>query len=89
METGIPAALYGALAAAIWAAVPPTAVARDREARVVFVGDTGTGDRRAQDVRDSILSTARSAGLSHVFLLGDNIYENGAAEDIERRFINI
>ncbi len=85
----IPAELSVALAAAIWAAALPTAVAQDREARVVFVGDTGTGDRRAQDVRDSILSTARSAGLSHVFLLGDNIYENGAAEDIERRFINI
>ena len=85
----ISAALCGTRAAGLWAGAPPKAVAQDREARVVFVGDTGTGDRRAREVRDSILSTARSAGLSQVFLLGDNIYENGAAEDIERRFINI
>ena len=59
------------------------------DARLVFVGDTGSGDRRARAVRDAILDTVTVAGASHLFLLGDNVYENGEAEHIAPRFVDL
>ena len=59
------------------------------EARMVFVGDTGTGDRRARRVRDAIRDTAAAAGASHLFLLGDNVYPDGEARHIAPRFIDV
>ena len=59
------------------------------EARLVFVGDTGTGNERARAVRDAILGTVEAAGASHLFLLGDNVYENGEAAYIAPRFVDI
>ena len=59
------------------------------EVRMVFVGDTGTGDRRARRVRDAIRDTVAEAGASHLFLLGDNVYDAGEAEHIASRFIDV
>ena len=59
------------------------------EARMVFVGDTGSGDRRARRVRDAIRDTVAAAGASHLFLLGDNVYDNGEAERIAPRFLDV
>ncbi len=63
--------------------------AGQEEARLVFVGDTGSGDRRAGAVRDAILDTVGAAGASHLFLLGDNVYDNGEAEHIAPRFVDL
>ena len=59
------------------------------EARLVFVGDTGAGNDRARAVRDAILGTVEAAGASHLFLLGDNVYENGEAAYIAPRFVDV
>ena len=59
------------------------------EVRMVFVGDTGTGDRRARRVRDAIRDTVARAGASHLFLLGDNVYDSGEAEHIASRFLDV
>lgn len=59
------------------------------EARLVFVGDTGSGDRRARAVRDAIADTVAAAGASHLFLLGDNVYDDGEAEQIAPRFLDV
>lgn len=57
------------------------------EVRVVFVGDTGSGDQRARAVASAIDAAVKSAGASHLFLLGDNVYEHGKAEYITTRFL--
>lgn len=45
-----------------------------RAARLIFVGDTGTGNDIALGIADQIRHQATAVPLSHVFLLGDNIY---------------
>lgn len=52
------------------------------EARLAFVGDTGTGDENQRRVRDQLLQWRPP----QVFLLGDNIYESGARRDFGERF---
>lgn len=59
------------------------------EVRVIFVGDTGTGDHRARRVVAQMRRTAAAEGISRVFLLGDNVYEEGRASDIEPKFLEI
>ena len=59
------------------------------EARFVLVGDTGTGDERARRVAAQIRRTAEAAAVSHVFLLGDNVYERGEARFIESKFLDV
>ena len=59
------------------------------EARLAFAGDTGSGDRRARRVRDAIRDTVAAAGASHLVLLGDNVYEDGAADRIAPRFLDV
>ena len=59
------------------------------EVRVMFVGDTGTGDSRAREVRDAIENTVKTSGASHLFLLGDNVYEEGGADSIKPNFIDV
>ena len=80
------------LAAAAALAVPTTgagAPGSSAEARLLFVGDTGSGDRRARAVRDAIVATVTEAGASHLFLLGDNVYEDGEARQIAPRFVDL
>lgn len=58
-------------------------------ARLIFVGDTGTGDERALGVAAQIRRQASVVPVSHVFLLGDNVYEHGSAGSIATRFLGV
>ena len=58
-------------------------------ARFVFVGDTGTGDDRARGVAAQIRRQADAVPVSHVFLLGDNVYDHGHTESIGDRFLDV
>lgn len=87
------AAIAVAVAAApgVGASLPPPSAPSDGsdEARLVFVGDTGTGDHRARGVAERIRRTAEEEGVSHVFLLGDSVHEEGRDTDIERKFLSV
>ena len=91
--TRLPVAALVAVVSSIIAtdAEIPAGAREDRppEARLAFVGDTGSGNDRARAVRDAILGTVEAAGASHLFLLGDNVYENGEAAHIAPKFIDI
>lgn len=50
------------------------------EERLAFVGDTGTGDRNQMAVRDQL----QRFPVSRVFLVGDNVYDNGERHRIEK-----
>ena len=58
-------------------------------ARFILVGDTGTGDERALGVAAQIRRHAEAVPVSHVFLLGDNVYEHGEARFITRKFLDV
>ena len=60
-----------------------------RAARFIFVGDTGTGDDRARGVAAQIRRQAEAVPVSHVFLLGDNVYEHGHARSIASKFLDV
>lgn len=60
-----------------------------RAARIVFVGDTGTGDDRARGVAEQIRRHAETVTVSHVFLLGDNVYDFEGAQSIADRFLDV
>ncbi len=60
-----------------------------RFARLAFVGDTGTGRARARRVAAAMRLWAESAPLSHVFFVGDNVYEEGDARLIGPRFLDV
>jgi hypothetical protein len=65
----LPAAALAALLAAA-AAAPQTARGAGAAVKVVFIGDSGTGDSHQRAVRDQMVRV----GPSWVFMLGDNIY---------------
>ena len=58
-------------------------------ARLILVGDTGTGDERARRVAGQIARHAEDEAVSHLFLLGDNVYEEGDADLIGPRFLDV
>ncbi len=58
-------------------------------ARFILVGDTGTGDSRAQRIAAEIRRRAEAVAVSHVFLLGDNVYKHGEAQWIAPRFLDV
>ena len=60
-----------------------------RAARFILVGDTGTGDDRALRVAEQIRRRAEAVPVSHVFLLGDNVYEHGSARAIASKFLDV
>ena len=60
-----------------------------RAARFIFVGDTGTGNDRAREVASQIRRQAEAVPVSHVFMLGDNVYEHGHAESIGVKFLDV
>jgi hypothetical protein len=69
-------------ALALLAAAPsPT----EREARVAFLGDTGSGDEHQRRVRDQLLRRAPPL----VFLLGDNVYSEGSAALFRERYDDV
>ncbi len=57
--------------------------------RFMVVGDTGTGDERARRVAAQIARHAEDEVVSHLFLLGDNVYEEGDADLIGPRFLDV
>jgi 3',5'-cyclic AMP phosphodiesterase CpdA len=75
------AALGGAWLVALGAAAQPAS----REARLGFVGDTGTGDAAQKAVAAQMMAWRPS----QVFLLGDNIYDRGSRKYIASRFDNV
>ena len=79
------------LVAGAGGAAPPAAPGQDPApaAHFILVGDTGTGDERARRVAAQIRRTAGNAPVSHVFLLGDNVYEHGEARFIGSRFLSV
>ncbi len=58
-------------------------------ARIVFVGDTGTGYPRAHEVAARMERVAEQVPVSHAFLLGDNIYPHGEIHFIGRKFLDV
>lgn len=78
-------------AAAAAAAVLAAALAggalhgQEREARLAFLGDGGTGNANQRAVRDQILHFP----VSIAFLLGDNIYDRGSKDDIGRKYDDV
>ena len=58
-------------------------------ARFILVGDTGTGDARAQRIAAEIRRRAEAVPVSRVFLLGDNVYEHGEAQSIAPNFLDV
>ncbi len=60
-----------------------------RSVYLAFLGDTGTGNDRQRRVRDQLLSVSRNVSLQSVFLLGDNLYNNGESKYIMPRFVTM
>ena len=58
-------------------------------ARLIFVGDTGTGDDRAGRVAEQISQLAEAVPVSHVFLLGDNVYGYRNPASIYEKFLDV
>src|SRR5438445_382356 len=58
---------------------------QEREARLAFLGDSGTGDANQRAVRDQLLRWP----ISLAFMLGDNIYDRGSKELFGPRFDDI
>jgi hypothetical protein len=69
-----------ALGLTLWLA--GSVLAQEREVRLTFLGDAGTGDSKQILIRDQMLRFR----TSHVFLLGDNIYSSGQAKYFGPRF---
>lgn len=58
-------------------------------ARLIFVGDTGTGDGRAAGVAEQVRQVAEAVPVSHVFLLGDNVYGYRSPQSITDKFLDV
>jgi 3',5'-cyclic AMP phosphodiesterase CpdA len=73
--------------AVLWlAAAPPRGLAQqERQIRLVFMGDTGTGDANQYAVRDQLLRRPPQ----FVFLLGDNIYTKGRPSLFKSRYDDV
>ncbi len=56
---------------------------------MVFLGDTGTGDRRQMEVRSEIVKVAERAPLDYVVLLGDNIYGGHKGRSFGSKFLDV
>ena len=72
----------GLAVAALLLAFAGAGGAAERDARFAFLGDIGSGDRGQKAVRDQLLARAPP----FVFLLGDNIDDQGSALLIKDRF---
>jgi hypothetical protein len=59
--------------------------AQEADVRMVFIGDSGTGDSNQAAVRDQILRFLPR----YLFLLGDNIYSDGRGAYIRPRFYQV
>jgi Calcineurin-like phosphoesterase len=57
----------------------------EREVRLAFLGDSGTGNANQRAVRDQILRFP----VSIAFMLGDNIYDRGSKDDFAQKYDDI
>lgn len=55
---------------------------QERDVRLAFLGDAGSGSANQRAVRDQMLRLP----IAFAFMLGDNIYERGSREDFGPRF---
>lgn len=74
-----------ALSAVLLVLMIPRGGLGEREVHVAFLGDEGTGGRRQKAVRDQL----QRRGPRLVFLLGDNVYDEGQAERIRERYDDV
>jgi len=58
---------------------------QERDARLAFLGDSGTGKADQRAVRDQMLRLP----IGMAFMLGDNIYDRGSKEEFGRRYDDI
>lgn len=58
---------------------------QEREVRLAFLGDSGTGNANQRAVRDQMLRLP----IALAFMLGDNIYDRGSREEFARRYDDI
>ena len=58
-------------------------------ARLIFLGDTGTGKSGQRRVRDAILRMSEIIEIEKIFMAGDNIYEIGKPEHFREKFLDI
>ncbi len=65
--------------------VAGSARAQERELRLSFLGDAGTGGSEQRRVRDQMLRFR----TPYTFMLGDNIYSSGSARYIATRFDDV
>jgi hypothetical protein len=84
LKTGRSLAVAAALLALSGLLVMGTG-AQEAEVRMVFIGDSGTGDSNQAAVRDQILRFLPR----YLFLLGDNIYSDGRGAYIRPRFYSV
>jgi tartrate-resistant acid phosphatase type 5 len=79
------AAGLGTAILALWASRPPAGHGQERDARIGFIGDTGTGGPNQVAVRDQLLRRLPR----FVFLLGDNIYTKGRPRFFKSRYDDV
>jgi len=75
----------GAAAVAVLLLLAASLPGQEREARLAFLGDSGTGDANQRAVRDQLLRHP----VQIVFMLGDNIYDRGSKELFASRYDDI
>jgi Calcineurin-like phosphoesterase len=63
----------------------PALRGQGREARLAFLGDSGTGDANQRAIRDQLLRWP----ISIAFMLGDNIYDRGSKDLFGPRYDDI
>lgn len=88
-ETVIHAGIVPAAETALQAGPASRPQTPQRMVYLAFVGDTGTGNDRQERVRDQLLTISRALRLPSVFLLGDNLYNNGESKYIMPRFVTM
>jgi Calcineurin-like phosphoesterase len=74
-----------AFVAAALAVLSGAARGQEREVRLAFIGDAGSGSSSQRAVRDQMLKRP----INLAFMLGDNIYERGSKEDFGPRFDDV
>ncbi len=76
------------LLASLWVPLGGVAFAQG-PAYLAFFGDSGTGDDRQRQVAAQLDRVAAAGRLNHVFLLGDNIYNQGQARFVRPKFLDV
>lgn len=65
----------------------PAGEIAQEEVRFAAVGDTGTGGDEQYAVAEQMLKIQEKSRFDLLLFLGDNIYESGSPDDIEKKFL--